>query len=40
LAAVRRPGSSSKYTVRERLTVLVADDEGGAPIFIHRPEDH
>jgi hypothetical protein len=37
LAAGRRPGSSSKVEIAERLTVVVADDEASIVVLIDRP---
>ena len=37
LAAARRPGSSSKVEIAERLTVVVADDEASIVVLIDRP---
>jgi len=36
-SAARRPGLSSKYDVRERLPVGVADDEAGIVNLVERP---
>ena len=36
LAAGRRPGSSSKVEIAERLTVVVADDEASIVVLIDR----
>jgi hypothetical protein len=37
LAAVRRPGSSSKVEIAERLTVVVAHDEARIVVLLVRP---